>query len=71
MPIFLYAFVYNLPRFFYWEIGYEKCKKYDYDYDPSKNVTCTVIKTTKFGNNQVYKWVNINTSNMALRCNLV
>merc|ERR1719483_406451 len=27
IPIFLYAFVYNLPRFFQWDIGREKCKK--------------------------------------------
>ena len=61
ISIFIYAFVYNLPRFFVWEIGQEMCEKYDYDYDPSKNVTCDVTFTTEFGKNQVYKWVYINT----------
>ena len=67
IPIFLYAFVYNLPRFFHWEIEQRKCKNYDYDYDPRKtNATCTFTDITKFGNNRIYQWVTINTSTMDL-----
>ena len=68
MPIFLYAFVYNLPRFFHWEVGERKCKKYEYDYDPTSNTnaTCAFTDITKFGHDRIYKLVTINTSTMDL-----
>ena len=63
--------MYNLPRFFHWEIGQRKCKKYDYDYEQSNmNATCTFTDVTKFGHDRIYKLVTINTSTMDLMCDL-
>ena len=67
-PVVIYGVIYNVPRFFEYEVVYNGCREYpngsmsSYESDQMENITCDspyVLSYTEMRQNQVYLSVSI------------